>query len=108
MNKFEAILLYSPDLSSANINQQEDSFKKLLSDNNGSINDSEDWGLRDLSYNIKNNKKAFYRYYQIDIEGKNILEIKRILTQNEKVIRHLIIKVENHEELPTKLLKTEN
>ena len=40
MNKFEAILLYSPDLSSANINQQEDSFKKLLSDNNGSINDS--------------------------------------------------------------------
>lgn len=108
MNKFEAILLYSPDLSSTNINQQEDSFKKLLSDNNGSIYASEDWGLRDLTYNIKNNKKAFYRYYQIDIDGKNIQEIKRILTQNEKVIRHLIIKVENHEELPTKLLKTEN
>ncbi len=108
MNKFEAILLFTPDLSSTNIKQQEDTFKKLLEDNNGSIKASEDWGLRDLSYNIKNNKKAFYKYYQIEIEGKNIQEIKRILTQNEKIIRHLIIKVENHEDLPTKLLKTEN
>ena len=108
MNKFEAILLFTPDLSSTNIKQQEDLFKKLLDDNKGSIIASEDWGLRDLSYKIKNNKKAFYKYYQIEIEGKNIQEIKRILTQNEKVIRHLIIKVENHEDLPTKLLKTEN
>ena len=40
MNKFEAVVLLSPDLSSTNIQEQEDSFKKLLSDNNGSINDS--------------------------------------------------------------------
>ena len=105
MNKFEAVILYSPDLSAANIKEQEEFFKKLLSDNEGSIFAFEDWGLRDLSYNIKNNKKSFYKYYQIEIEGNKIQGIKKILTQNEKIIRYLFIKVENHEDLPTKLLK---
>ena len=105
MNKFEAVILYSPDLSTTNLKEQEETFKKLLSNNEGSIFAIEDWGLRDLSYNIKNNKKSFYKYYQIEIEGNKIQGIKKILTQNEKIIRYLFIKVENHEDLPTKLLK---
>ena len=105
MNKFEAVILYSPDLSATNLKEQEETFKKLLSNNEGSIFAIEDWGLRDLSYNIKNNKKSFYKYYQIEIEGNKIQGIKKILTQNEKIIRYLFIKVENHEDLPTKLLK---
>ena len=103
MNKFEAILLYSPDLSSTNIKEQEDSFKKMLSDSKGSINDSEDWGLRDLSYKMNNASKAFYNYYQIEIDGTRIENIKKTLSQDENFLRHLIIKVENHQELPTKL-----
>ena len=105
MNKFEAVILLSPDLSSTNIQEQEDSFKKLLTNSEGALHASEDWGLRDLSYNIKNNKKAFYKFYQIEIEGNKIQDMKKILTQNEKILRYLFIKVKNHEDLPTKLLK---
>ena len=108
MNKFEAVILYSPDLVVNTLKSQEDSFKNLLSEMGGSIIGHEDWGLRDLSYNIGKNKKAFYRFFQIEIDGNKIQEIKKSLTQNEQIIRHLFIKVEKHEELPTKLLKTEN
>ena len=105
MNKFEAVILLSPDLSSANLKKQEDSFKTMLNGMSGSIFSEEDWGLRDLSYKIKNFKKAFYKFYQLEIEGKNIQNIKKNINQNEQIIRHMFIKVENHEELPTKIFK---
>ena len=50
MSKFEAVILLSPDLSSENLKQQEESFKKLLIGLSGSIFSKEDWGLRNLSY----------------------------------------------------------
>ena len=107
MSKFEAVILLSPDLSSANLKKQEESFKKLLVGLNGSIVSNEDWGLRDLNYKIKNFKKAFYKFYQLEIEGSKIQNIKKNINQNEQIIRHLFVKVKNHEKLPTKILKEE-
>ena len=107
MSKFEAVILLSPDLSSANLKKQEDSLKKLLIGLNGSIFSKEDWGLRNLNYKIKNFKKAFYQFYQLEIEGSKIQNIKKNINQNEQIIRHLFVKVKNHEKLPTKFLKEE-
>ena len=105
MQKFEAVLLYSPDLSSSNLKEQEDFFEGQIKDHKGTIKAQENWGLRDLSYNIKKNKKAFYQFYQLEIEGNKIQDIKKILTQKEQIIRHLFIKVSEHDELPTYLGK---
>ena len=107
MSKFEAVILLSPDLSSENLKKQEESFKKLLDELNGSVFSKEDWGLRDLNYKIKNFKKAFYKFYQLEIEGSKIQNIKKNINQNEQIIRHLFVKVKNHQDLPTKILKEE-
>ena len=107
MSKFEAVFLLSPDLSSANLKKQEESFIKLLIGLSGSVFAEEDWGLRDLNYKIKNFKKAFYKFYQLEIEGSKIQNIKKNINQNEQIIRHLFVKVKNHEKLPTKILKEE-
>ena len=107
MNKFEAVILLSPDLSSVNLKKQEDSFKKTLIEMSGSVTSEEDWGLRDLNYKIKNFKKAFYKFYQLEIAGSEIQNIKKNMSQNEQIIRHLFVKVNNHEQLPTKIIKEE-
>ena len=60
MSKFEAVIMLSPDLSSANLEKQEDSFKKHLSELSGNIIAEEDWGLRHLSYKIRKFKKAMH------------------------------------------------
>ena len=108
MNKFEAVILFTPDLSTSNLAKLEETVKNLIVKTKGKIISTEDWGLRDLSYVINSNKKAFYKFYQIEMMGKEIPGIKTILSQNEKILRYLFIKVEGHEELPTKLLKSEN
>ena len=107
MNKFEAVILFSPDLSKALIKKEEDQFNKIIETLKGKIQNKETWGLKDLSYAINNYKKAFYKYYQIEILGSELKNIKKTLTQNEKILRHLFVKVNEHQNLPTKMSNDE-
>ena len=106
MNKFEIVLIHSPDLSTNTINSELNSFKNKLESNSGKIIAEENWGLRDLSYNIKQFKKAFYNFFQIEISGSVIQNISKELNQSENLIRFLFVKVNEHQSLPT-LLKNE-
>ena len=61
--------------------------------------------LSELNLLIYDNKfkKAFYTFLQIEASGKIIENISKELNQSENLIRYLFIKVNKHQELPTKL-----
>ena len=103
MNKFETVIILSPDLSSQLLKSEIDNFKNKITENNGKIINEEEWGLRDLSYNIKKFKKGFYNFFQLEINGTDLSKIKLDLNQSDVLLRYLFIKVSNHQELPTKL-----
>ena len=103
MNKFEVVLLFNPELSSNNLNSELENFKSKLSSQSAKIVNEENWGLRDLSYNINKFKKAFYSFLQIEASGNVIKDLNRELNQSENLLRYLFIKVKDHQELPTKL-----
>ena len=103
MNKFEVVLIFKPELSTTNLKSEIENFKTKLLSQSANIVNEEDWGLRDLSYSINKFKKAFYRYFQLEISGNHIDSIKKEITQSENYMRHLFVKVKNHQELPTKL-----
>ena len=103
MNKFEAVLIISPEVSNNLLEQNIKKFQDIVTKSSGKITNTEDWGLRDLSYKIDQYSKAFYNFYQIEIDGDKLEGIKKTLNQDENFIRYLFVKVENHQELPTKL-----
>ena len=103
MTKFEAVLLFSPDLSNPIKEKEEKIFTDNIEKSEGVMISSEEWGLRDIAFNIDTYKKAFYKFYQIEINGSKIQDLKKALTQNERILRHLFIRVEEHQELPTKM-----
>jgi len=103
MNKFEVVILLSPEITPQGINDDIKLFKDLITSNTGKIVNEEDWGLRELSYNILKFKKAFYKFFQIEISSDSIDKIKKNLNQSDNFLRHLFIKVKQHQELPTKL-----
>ena len=103
MNKFEVVLIFNPELSTANLKSEIDSFKTKLVSQSATIINEEDWGLRDLSYNINKFKKAFYNFFQIEASGRMIKDLNRELNQSENLLRYIFIKVNEHQELPTKL-----
>tara|TARA_A100001011_G_C14063893_1_gene737331 strand:- start:46 stop:372 length:327 start_codon:yes stop_codon:yes gene_type:complete len=103
MNKFEVVLIFSPDLATNSLNSEIENFKKKLESESAVIINHETWGLRDLSYNIIKFKKAFYIFFQIEASGNIFKNVSKDLNQSETLIRYLFIKVKEHQELPTKL-----
>ena len=103
MNNFEAVVLLSPEIPPNVRSSCLENLEKIINEKSGKIINNEDWGLRDLSYKMDQYSKAFYNFYQIEIEGDKIESIKKALNQNENFIRHLFVRVEKHQELPTKL-----
>ena len=45
----------------------------------------------------------FYNFFQIEVSGHVLKEMDKELNQSENILRHIFIKVKNHQELPTKL-----
>ena len=103
MNKFEVVLIFNPELSTTNLKSEIDNFKTKLESQSANIVNEEDWGLRDLSYNINKFKKAFYNFFQIEASGRMIKDLNIDLNQSENLLRYIFIKVDEHQELPTKL-----
>ena len=103
MNKFEVVLIYNPDLGTNTLVSEIDGFKNKLKSESAKIINEEDWGLRDLSYSINKFKKAFYKFFQIEASGQIVKNINKDLNQYENLIRYIFIKVQDHQELPTKL-----
>ena len=101
MNKFEVVLIFNPELSTTNLKSEIENFKKKLESQSASIVSEEDWGLRDLSYNIDKFKKAFSNFFQVEASGKMIKDLNKELNQSENLLRHIFIKVNEHQELPT-------
>ena len=93
MNKFEVVLIFNPELSTTNLNSEIENFKTKLVSQSANIVNEENWGLRDLSYNINKFKKAFYNFFQIEASGKIIKDITNELNQSENLLRHIFIKV---------------
>ena len=103
MNKFEVVLIFNPDLPTNTLKTELQDFKNKLESNSGKIVNEENWGLRDLSYNINKFKKAFYNFLQVELNGNILDSIKKELNQSENLLRYIFIKVNDHQELPTKL-----
>ena len=103
MNKFEVVLLFNPELSTTNLKSEIENFKNKLVSESANIVSEEEWGLRDLSYNIDKFKKAFYNFFQIEAPGQIIKGLNKELNQSENLLRYIFIKVNEHQELPTKL-----
>ena len=96
MNKFEVVLILSPEISSQIFKNELQKFKSLISENKGKIINEEDWGLRELSYNINKFKKAFYNFFQIELTGQELDKIKKDMNQSDNLLRYIFIKVKNH------------
>ncbi len=103
MEKFEVVLIFNPEITISTVNSEVENLKTNLISKSAVIVNEEDWGLRDLSYNINKFKKAFYNFIQIEAPGNIIQEINKELNQSENLIRYIFIKVKDHQELPTKL-----
>ena len=105
MALFEHVIILKQSLSSNELSNELKNHTEMLSELNGNIVYQESWGMRNLAYPIKNNKKAFYEFMNIEMPQENIDLMNSKLNLNENVIRYLSIKVKSFSETPTLMIK---
>ncbi len=105
MALFEHVIMLRQDLSSTDLEDTLKVHEETLGELKGSIVYKESWGLRNLAYPIKENKKAFYEFMNIELPNDKIDDLNNKLNLNEKIIRYLSIKVNKFSETPTSMIK---
>lgn len=101
MALYEHIFMVRQDVSSAQVDNLTEQFKSILDANGASVGKTEYWGVRPLSYRIRKNRKAHFTLMNIDGPSAAVAEMERQMRINDDVIRHLTIRVEEHEEGPS-------
>lgn len=91
MNQYEIAVLYHPDLE-VDLSKAEDRVKKIITENGGKINATDNWGKRKLAYNIKGNEHAVYVFYTAELLPANVAKVESTLNITNEVIRFLISK----------------
>jgi len=95
MNKYEAVIILNPNLSTKVDDFLKD-FDKLLKDNSFSIVKTENIGRRQLAYSINNHNKGHYIIFNLEGDPSKLLEIETKIKYNESIIRHLFLVVKEH------------
>ena len=93
MNLYEHTIITRQDTSPSEIKQLTDKYSKIIEKNDGEVVKTENWGLLNLSYLIKKNKKGSYIHFKIKGNGNVIEELEKNESIDKKLLRYLTIKV---------------
>jgi small subunit ribosomal protein S6 len=91
---YEHVLITRQDISPQQAEALNEELKTLIEGLGGHIAKIEYWGLRNLTYRIKKNRKGHYSLLAIDAPSAAVKEMERQLSINEDVLRYLTLKVE--------------
>ena len=92
---YEHVLITRQDISPQQAEALNEELKTLIEGLGGHIAKIEYWGLRNLLYRIKKNRKGHYSLLAIDAPSAAVKEMERQLSINEDVLRYLTLKVDH-------------
>ena len=95
MNLYEHTIIARQDASPAELKQLTEKYSKIIEKNMGEIVKKENWGLLNLSYLIKKNRKGSYIHFKIKGSGKVIEQLEKNESIDKKLLRHLTVKVKD-------------
>ena len=93
MNLYEHTIIARQDASPSDIKQLIEKYSKIINKNEGEIVKTENWGLLNLSYLIKKNKKGSYIHFKIKCNGSVINELEKSESIDKKLLRYLTVRV---------------
>ena len=93
MNFYEHTIIARQDVSPSQLDQIKDKYTKIVEKFDGDIVKLENWGLMNLSYLIKKNRKGNYIHFKIKADGKIISELEKNEKLDKNLLRYLTVKV---------------
>lgn len=105
---YENVFIARQDISTAQVEAMAAQFTDIIKAQGGEVSKTEQWGLRNLSYRIKKNKKGHYVLLNITASGAAIAELERNMRIHEDILRYLTVRVEKLEEGQSAILQNKD
>jgi len=97
MNSYEHTFIAKQDLTENQVKNMVSKYEEIIKTNSGKILKTEQWGLRNLSREVKKNRKGFYFHIKFEGVGKTIEELEKAENIDETLIRYLTVRVKKHD-----------
>ena len=91
---YENVFIARQDISATQAEALTEQFANLIAEQGGKVTKKESWGLRNIAYRIKKNRKGHYSLLAIDAPAPAVKEMERQLSLNEDVLRYMTIRVD--------------
>lgn len=108
MALYECVILARQEISAPQVETLTDEMSNVISQGGGQVSKKEYWGLRNLTYRMKKNRKAHYVLLNIDSPSAAVKEMERQMGLNEDVLRFLTVRVEELEEGPSVMMQAKS
>jgi small subunit ribosomal protein S6 len=105
MSLYEHVYLARQDASAQQVEELTANLKGVVEGLGGTVAKTEYWGVKSLSYRLRKNRKAHFTLMNLDAPSAAINEIERLERLNEDVLRYLTIRVDDHEEGPSAMMR---
>jgi small subunit ribosomal protein S6 len=106
MPLYENVFIARQDISGAQVDALADGFTQLIAEQGGEVKKRENWGLRNLAYRMKKNRKGHYVLLNLDAPAAAVAELERTMRINEDVLRYLTLRVDVLEEGPSPVMQS--
>ena len=93
MANYESVLIARQDLGASQVNALVEELTNVIKSEGGEVVKIDNWGLKNLAYRIKKNRKGYYVLLDIVAPAQAISEFERRVRLNEDVIRYMTVKV---------------
>ena len=101
---YECVYIARQELTAAQTEQLSKDLTKIVSSNSGEIKKQEYWGLRNLAYKIRKNRKGHYTMFHIEAPASTIEELERNMRLNEDILRYLTVKIDKLPDGPSVMM----
>jgi small subunit ribosomal protein S6 len=105
MPLYEHVFLSRQDVSAQQVEELTTQLRGVIEQLGGKVTKLEQWGVKSLSYRLRKNRKAHFTFMNVDAPATALNEIERQERLNEDVLRYLTIRVDEHEEGPSAMLR---
>ena len=97
MNCYEHTLIVKQDLPENQVKTLINKYENIINKSSGKVMKTEEWGLKNLSHAIKNNKKGFYFHIKFEGVGETIKKLEESERIDSILLRFLTVKVKKHD-----------
>lgn len=104
---YESVFIARQDIPATQVEALAAAFADIVRAQGGQVTKTEQWGLRNLAYRIRKNKKGHYVLFNLDAPPAAIAELERTMRINEDILRFMTVRVEELEAGPSAILRKE-